>query len=339
MSHYARHRRAVYSQLPRHIVLINSLLLLLCLLLFALAVSLGALQLPPLDIWRIFMGSPSVGATVITEWRAPRALSALLLGAGLGVSGAIFQSISRNPLGSPDIIGFNTGAYTGALIVIILLQGNGYEIASGAMLGGIATAALVYLLIWRKGITGFRLILIGIAISAMLSAFNTWLIVTGSLENAMTAALWGTGSLNGVTWMKAQPAIILIPLTIIGTLLLRTRLKLLEMGDDSARSLGVNAEASRLWLMLFGILLTAVVTAVAGPISFIALAAPQIARRLTRASATPLFSAGTIGAVLLLSADIIAQHAFATIQLPVGAVTVSIGGVYLIWLLIREARR
>ncbi|MCG8707451.1 iron-enterobactin ABC transporter permease [Brenneria sp. 4F2] len=328
-----------YGRLPLRVWVINGGLLLLSLLLITLAVSIGTLQLTPLDVWRAFAGHGEPGVvTVITQWRAPRAIVALLLGAGLGVSGAIFQSIIRNPLGSPDIIGFNTGAYTGALLVIILLHGSYYQIASGAMLGGIVTAALVYLLAWRGGIVGFRLIIVGIAISAILAAFNTWLIITGSLESAMTAVLWATGSLNGMTWSKVQPAMIIIPLTIVAALLMAKRLQLLEMGDDSARSLGVNAEASRLWLMLFGISLTAAATATAGPISFIALAAPQIARRMTRTSETPLFSAAMVGAILLLAADITAQNAFAGIQLPVGAVTVSIGGIYLIWLLIREAR-
>ncbi|MEC5317368.1 iron-enterobactin ABC transporter permease [Brenneria populi subsp. brevivirga] len=330
----------IYGRLPLRALIVNGILLLLSLLLITLAVSIGTLQLSPLDVWRAFAGHGESGVvTVITQWRAPRAIVALLLGAGLGVSGAIFQSIIRNPLGSPDIIGFNTGAYTGALLVIILLNGGYYQIASGAMLGGIATAALVYLLAWRGGIVGFRLIIVGIAISAILAAFNTWLIITGSLESAMTAALWGTGSLNGMTWMKAQPAIFIIPLTIAAALLMGKRLRLLEMGDDSAQSLGVNAEASRLWLMLFGISLTAAATATAGPISFIALAAPQIARRMTQSSGTPLFSSAMVGAILLLAADIAAQNAFTGIQLPVGAVTVSIGGIYLIWLLIREARR
>ncbi|RLM24497.1 iron ABC transporter permease [Brenneria alni] len=330
----------ISGRLSCRVVWINSLLIIACALLVILAVSLGTLQLSPFDVWQALIGKGEPGiVTVITQWRAPRAVMALLLGAGLGVSGAIFQSIIRNPLGSPDIIGFSSGAYTGALVTIILLNGGYYQIASGAVTGGIITAVVVYLLAWREGIVGFRLIIVGIAVSAILAAFNTWLIITGSLESAMTARLWGTGSLNGVTWAKGQPAVAIVPVVIMAALLMGKRLQLLEMGDDSARALGVNAEASRLWLMLLGVILIAVVTATAGPISFIALAAPQIARRLTQASSVPLFSSAMIGAILLLSADITAQHTFAGVQLPVGAVTVSIGGIYLIWLLIRESRR
>lgn len=337
--YFSTPRDIICGRLSKRVLLINSLLILLSLLLMTVAISYGTLQLSPLQVWRAFAGQGEPGIiTVITQWRAPRAVMALLLGAGLGISGGIFQSIIRNPLGSPDVVGFSTGAYTGALTTIILLNGSYYQIAGGAVLGGMITAVLVYLLAWRDGIVGFRLIIVGIAIGAILTAFNTWLIITGSLEHAMTAALWGAGTLNGITWTKSQPALLLVPLATIAALLMAKRLQLLEMGDDSARALGVNAEASRLCLMLSGIILTAIVTATAGPISFIALASPQIARRLTRASSIPLFSAAMIGAILLLSADIVAQHAFTNMQLPVGAVTVSIGGIYLIWLLIRESR-
>lgn len=327
-------------RLASRVLWANLTLIVLAALLALFALCYGTLSITPGQVWQALQGEGPRGfITVIAQWRAPRAVMALVLGAGLGVSGAIFQSAIRNPLGSPDVVGFNTGAFTGALVMIIGFGGTYYQIAAGALVGGIGSAALVYLLAWRQGIVGFRLIIVGIGVGAVLSALNTWLIVSASLESAMSAALWGAGSLNGITWAKGQPALLLVPLTIAVSLLLSRRLQLMEMGDDSARALGVNAESSRLWLMLCGIILTAIATASAGPIAFIALAAPQIARRLTGASAMPLFSAATTGALLLLTADVIAQHAFNGIQLPVGAVTVSIGGVYLIWLLIRESRR
>ncbi|WP_455813631.1 iron-enterobactin ABC transporter permease [Pseudomonas graminis] len=327
-------------RLASRVLWVNLTLIILAALLALFALCYGTLSISPGQVWQALQGEGQRGfITVIAQWRAPRAVMALVLGAGLGVSGAIFQSAIRNPLGSPDVVGFNTGAFTGALVMIIGFGGSYYQIAAGALVGGIGSAALVYLLAWRQGIVGFRLIIVGIGVGAVLSALNTWLIVSASLESAMSAALWGAGSLNGITWAKGQPALLLVPLTIGVALLLSRRLQLMEMGDDSARALGVNAESSRLWLMLCGIILTAIATASAGPIAFIALAAPQIARRLTGANAVPLFSAATTGALLLLTADVIAQHAFNGIQLPVGAVTVSIGGVYLIWLLIRESRR
>ncbi|MFG1172215.1 iron-enterobactin ABC transporter permease [Erwiniaceae bacterium CAU 1747] len=334
-----RSRGWINLRLSARVLGINVALGLLALALALFALGYGTLHIAPGQVWQALLGEGPAGfQTVVNQWRAPRVVTALVLGAGLGVSGAIFQSAIRNPLGSPDVVGFNTGAFTGALIAIILFNGNDYQIAGGALIGGIAAAALVYLLAWRQGIIGFRLIIVGIGVGAVLSALNSWLILSASLESAMSAALWGAGSLNGITWNKAQPALVLVPLTMIATLLLGRRQQLMEMGDDSARALGINAGSSRLWLMLGGIILSAVATATAGPIAFIALAAPQIARRMTGASAIPLFSAATTGALLLLLADVLAQHAFNGIQLPVGAVTISIGGLYLIGLLIRESR-
>lgn len=327
-------------RLKARVLWVNLTLIALAAMLALFALCYGTLSISPAQVWQAIQGEGPAGfVTVVNQWRAPRVVLAWVLGAGLGVSGAIFQSTIRNPLGSPDVVGFNTGAFTGALTVIILFGGSDYQIAAGALVGGIAAAALIYLLAWRQGIVGFRLIIVGIGIAAMLSALNSWLIISASLESAMSAALWGAGSLNGITWEKGQPALLLIPLTVAAVLLTGRRLQFMEMGDDSARALGINAESSRLMLMLAGIVLIAVATASTGPIAFIALAAPQIARRMTACSTTPLFSAATVGGLLLLLADVVAQHAFNGIQLPVGAVTISIGGLYLIWLLIRESRK
>ncbi|HKS33002.1 MAG TPA: iron-enterobactin ABC transporter permease [Enterobacteriaceae bacterium] len=276
---------------------------------------------------------------VVTEWRLPRALMAVLIGAALGVSGAIFQSLMRNPLGSPDVMGFNTGAWSGVLVAMVLFGQHLTAIAFAAMAGGILTSLLVWLLAWRNGIETFRLIIIGIGIRAMLVAFNTWLLLHASLETAVTAGLWNAGSLNGLTWAKTWPSAPLLLLMLVFSGLLVRRLRLLEMGDDSACALGVSVERSRLLLMLVAVVLTAASTALAGPISFIALVAPHIARRLSGTARWGLTQSALCGAVLLLLADIAAQQAFMPYQLPVGVVTVSLGGIYLIVLLIQESRK
>lgn len=276
---------------------------------------------------------------VVTEWRLPRALMALLIGAALGVSGAIFQSLMRNPLGSPDVMGFNTGAWSGVLVAMVLFGQHLTAIALAAMVGGILTSLLVWLLAWRNGIETFRLIIIGIGIRAMLVAFNTWLLLHASLETAVTAGLWNAGSLNGLTWAKTWPSAPLMLLMLVFAGLLVRRMRLLEMGDDSACALGVSVERSRLLLMLVAVVLTAASTALAGPISFIALVAPHIARRLSGTARWGLTQSALCGAVLLLLADIVAQQVFMPYQLPVGVVTVSLGGIYLIVLLIQESRK
>jgi iron complex transport system permease protein len=322
-------------------------LLTICALLITLSAALGVWSLGsgavPLSAGQVLdalLGfAPRNISLVVVEWRLPRVLMALLIGAALGVSGAIFQSLMRNPLGSPDVMGFNTGAWTGVLIAMVLFGQQHTAIAAAAMIGGVATSLVVWLFAWRNGIETFRLIIIGIGVRAMLVAFNTWLLLHASLETALSAGLWNAGSLNGLTWAKTIPAAPLMLLALVAGALLVRRMRLLEMGDDSACALGVSVERSRLWLMLIGVILTAAATALAGPISFIALVAPHIARRLSGTSRWGLLQAALCGATLLLLADLCAQRVFMPYQLPVGVVTVSIGGLYLIALLIQESRK
>lgn len=315
------------------------------LLLVALAVALATLssgeyQVPLPDVVRALLGQAEGRVhMVVVEWRLPRTALALILGAALGISGAIFQSLTRNPLGSPDVIGFDAGAYTGALTMIILLNGGYYLIAGGALVGGLVTALLVYFLAYNRGVQGFRLIIVGIGVSAMLSSFNTWMLLRAKLEVAMAAAIWGAGSLNGLGLDRLGPAALILIVLIPLALAMARSMAQLELGDDAARALGVKAEATRLTLLVLGVALTATVTATAGPIGFVALAAPQLARRLTGSAGVAMLPAAAMGALLLAAADYLAQRAFAPTQLPVGIVTVSLGGVYFVWLLLREARR
>lgn len=275
---------------------------------------------------------------IVVEWRLPRVALAVLLGAALGTSGAIFQSLTRNPLGSPDIIGFSAGSYTGALMVMLLFSGGTYQTALGALTGGVLTAIAVYLLAWRRGVQGFRLIIVGIGVAAMLSAFNAWMIREADLPVAMAAAIWGAGSLNGLGVEQLVPVALVLSILLPLTLLLSRPMRQLELGDDAACASGIDAGRTRGLLMLVGVALTALVTATAGPISFIALCAPQIARRMTRSAGVELLPSALTGGLLLLAADWGAQHALG-MQLPVGVMTVSIGGIYFLWLLIREGRK
>ncbi|MDF7681585.1 iron-enterobactin ABC transporter permease [Enterobacteriaceae bacterium ESL0689] len=302
--------------------------------------SSGVLSLPVGQTISALLGQgPENIVMVITQWRLPRVVMALVIGAALGVSGAIFQSLLRNPLGSPDVIGFNVGAWSGVLVAMVLYGQNLTAITLAAMCGGLLTTLVVWLLAWRNGIETFHLIIIGIGMRAMLMAFNTWLLLYASLETALSAGLWYAGSLNGLTWSKIWPAAPLIPLVLCGAALLARRMQLLEMGDDTACALGVPVERSRLLLLLIAVILTALSTSLAGPISFVALAAPHIARRLSGTARWGLTQAALCGALLLALADGCAQRLFVPYQLPAGVVTVSIGGIYLIGLLIQESRK
>ena len=319
----------------------------MCLILAALtlavtawALALGDYPLTMAQVWAALTNDPDAGfaRTVVVEWRAPRAVAAAVFGAALGASGAVFQSLTRNPLASPDIIGFSAGSYTGALIVIILIHGTYLQLAGGAIVGGMLTAALVYVLAWRRGVQGFRLIIVGIAVSAILGSFNTWLMLTAELEVAISAAVWGAGSLNGTGWTQAAYGSVIIGLLLLAMVALAPALAQLALGDDAAKATGTRAEPVRLAVMVIGVALVAVVTAAAGPITFIALAAPQIARRLARTPGVTVAPAAFTGALLLAGADLTAQHLL-PVTLPVGVVTVVVGGAYLVWLIIREVRR
>jgi iron complex transport system permease protein len=299
----------------------------------------GAYQLSIPQVVQALLGrSSGIEATVVLDWRLPRVLLTALFGIALGLSGGIFQSLTRNPLGSPDIIGFDAGAYTGALVIMLIVHGGVAAVTGGAIAGGLATAAVVYLLAWRNGVHGFRLIIVGIGVTAMLGSVNTWLVLRADLMDAISASYWGAGSLNGIGYEQLVPAAIVMLVLFPAAALLARPLRLLELGDDAARQLGVRAERSRLALVIVGVALSATVTALAGPIAFVALSAPQIGRRLAGAAGISLAASAAIGCVLLLASDWVAQHALGGQELPVGVVTVVLGGAYFVWLLIREAR-
>jgi iron complex transport system permease protein len=303
------------------------------------ALMTGSYQLSPMQVISALGGGETgLVQQVVTEWRLPRVVAAVVFGGALGVSGAIFQSMLRNPLADPSIIGFSEGSFTGALIVILIVNGSYAQLVGGALLGGMATALLVYVLAYRGGVKGFRLIVVGIGVSAMLGAVNTWLILKAELEQAMAAAAWGAGSLNGVTWDQVTGGSACIAVFLLLASMLNRAMRQMELGDDVAASHGVRVSAARLGLITVGVALTATVTAASGPIAFISLVAPQIARRLAASAGITLAPAAFVGALLCLVADYVAQH-IAPTPLPVGIVTVMLGGGYLGWLLFTEARR
>ncbi len=275
----------------------------------------------------------------VTGVRAPRVVVALLVGAALGTAGAIFQTLSGNPLGSPDIIGFTTGAATGALLQIVVFDGGATAVGAGALAGGLATAALVYGLSWQGGVAGFRLVLVGIGISAALGAVNALLVVKASLVAAQTAAQWLAGSLNAALWPEAAllggALLVLLP----AAASLSRPLSMLPLGDLVATGVGVRTERTRLLLVGIGVALVAAATAATGPVAFVALAAPHLVRRITQSSGVALVGSALMGAFLVLGSDILAQRLFAPTQLAVGVVTGSLGGLYLIVLLATEWRR
>lgn len=275
---------------------------------------------------------------ILYDLRLPRALTAVLAGAAFGASGAVYQSVTRNPLGSPDIIGFTYGAAFGAVLAIVVFGQSDVAVTVAALLAGLAVAAVVYGLSYRGGVTGYRLILVGIGVSSVLASFISYLLLKANIIDAQDAYVWLTGSLNGRDWTDVR--IGLVGLLVLGPLLvaLGPGLRLAEMGDDAARALGVAVDRNRLQALAFGAAACAVAVVCAGPITFVSLAAPQIARRLTGAPTVQVIPAMALGALLLLLSDTVAQKAFPSAQLPVGITTLALGGAYLAWLIAREGR-
>ncbi|MFF2042859.1 FecCD family ABC transporter permease [Kitasatospora sp. NPDC058170] len=310
----------------------------------ALAVSVAALgsgdfPLGPAEVVRALAGAGDPAADfIVNELRLPRVVTALLTGAALALSGAILQALVRNPLGSPDILGLTQGAASGALLVVAA-GGGSLALAGGAVVGGAGAGLLIWVLAWRQGVPGHRLVLVGIGLAAVLTGVNGYLLTRVKLMEAARALLWLTGSLDGRGWEDALPLLALLTVLVPVVLLLcGPGLRLLEMGDDAACALGVPIVRLRLALLAAAVLLASAAAAAAGPVSFVALTAPQLARRLTRAPGHNLVPSVVMGAALLVTADLAAQQAFGGRQLPVGVVTGVLGGGYLVWLLATQHR-
>ncbi|MEW2167129.1 iron chelate uptake ABC transporter family permease subunit [Streptomyces sp. NPDC007084] len=299
----------------------------------------GDFPIPVTDVVRTLFGGGNAGQEfIVNDLRLPRVLVGLLVGASLGLGGAIFQSVSRNPLGSPDVLGLGQGSTAGALIMIVLFSGSATQVALGALAGGLVTGIAIYVLAWKQGVHGYRLVLVGIGISAIVTAVNGYLLTKADLVDAARAVVWMTGSLNGRDWAQVWPLLVLCGILIPLVLGNARGLRMMEMGDDVSYALGVSVERTRLLLMVAAVLLTAGATAAAGPVGFVALTAPQLARRLTRSPGPNLVPSLCMGATLLIVADWASQRAFGADQLPVGVVTGVLGGVYLLWLLVTERK-
>ncbi len=329
------------TRLAPRAMLVQAVIVTLCVGLALASINLGSYEVSPREVFGVLIGAEDgLLRMVVLEWRLPRIVAAVLFGALLGISGAVFQSLTRNPLGSPDIIGFNSGAFSGVVVALLFGALSYAALTVGAIIGGLITAAVVYAVSFRRGVSGFRFIIVGIAVGAFLSSMNSWFSVRADVDSALRAAVWGAGSLGLATWTTLGVAAGIAAVVAVVTPMAQRSLELLELGDDAASALGLPAEWSKVGLIVLGTLTTAAVTASAGPIAFVALAAPHIARRLAgRGSSVDLLSSAAVGALLLLVSDTIAQYAIPGASLPVGAVTVSLGGVYLIYLLIIEARR
>jgi ABC-type enterobactin transport system permease subunit len=319
----------------------------------AVVVVIGALSLGrgdfPISILEVLRTLVGLGEErqefIVLQLRAPRIVVGALVGIAFGIAGALFQTFARNPLASPDILGITQGASVGAVAAIVLggssgaaglLGGLGVPLA--AMLGALVFGTLLFVLAWRRGVDGYRLVLVGIALWAVAAALTDWLLTRAEIFDAASAYVWITGSLNARTWDQAVPLALALAVLVPVALAASRALGVLQFGDDTARGLGVRLSLAQATVVLVAVALTASAVAAAGPISYVALVVPQIAVRLTGGSRPPLLASALLGAALVVGADLLTRTVLPE-ALPVGILTAAVGAPYLIWLLVRGRRR
>lgn len=320
----------------RHVVL--TVLTLGIVAAFAVSLMAGRTFYPPADVLAVIAGENVPGATfTVGTLRLPRAVLAALAGACFGLGGVTFQTMLRNPLASPDIIGISSGASAAAAFAIVTLQLDEVGVSVFAIVAGLAVALVIYTLSFKDGVAGARLVLIGIGIAAMLDSLTAYVLSQAAEWDLQAAMRWLTGSLNGATWQETVP--VAVAMTVLVPLLLsQTRnLAMMQMGDDTAAALGVRVERTRIVVIVAAVGLIAFATAATGPIAFVAFLAGPIAARIVGPAGSLLVPAALVGSLLVLVADFIGQFAFDT-RYPVGVVTGVLGAPYLIYLLIRTNR-
>jgi iron complex transport system permease protein len=323
----------------RRWILVNSLLILLACVLCIAMLMIGNTIYPASDVIRVLMGEPVDGATfAVNTIRLPRMLAGLFAGIAFGIAGNTFQTMLRNPLANPDILGITAGSSVAALICILIFRTSNTTISIAAVLAGLATVVIIYILAKGKSFSVGRLILVGIGIQAMLSAVISYLLLIGAQQDLATALRWLSGSLNGSQLQAITPLMITVVICAPIVMLLGSQLSLLELGEQSATSLGLNTNKTRMLLILSSVAMIAVATATTGPIAFVAFLSGPIAKRLVGPGYSNVLPAGLVGLNLVLAADLIGQCAF-EVRFPVGIITGLLGAPYLIYLLIRMNRK
>ena len=335
-------------------VVLSILFAALAIVIALISLSVGTTKLPIADVVEVLLGGGRRGTRlVVLELRLPRVATGLLVGIAFAVSGALLQTLSRNPLASPDIVGVNSGASAGAVAVIVLAGTGGGNISGAAaklgiplaaVVGGLIATLIVGALSVRRGVVDVgRVVLIGVGVAAAANSLVAWMLVIGDVNDAGRAAAWLAGSLNARAWSDAIPVLVAVVLLLPVAMMFNRDLSALVLGDDVASSLGVGVARIRLGLLVIATVLAAMATAGAGPIAFVALVAPQIAQRLTRMERPPLLTTAMLGALFVVLADLLARNGLQWLrvgpyELPVGVVTAACGAPYLLHLIGRQQK-
>ncbi|BBY88949.1 FecCD family ABC transporter permease [Mycolicibacterium tokaiense] len=326
-----RHTRA---RLRRRSVVVTTLLGMAAAALAVVTMMVGDTALSAGEVLGSVLGFAEDAAVdfVVWELRLPGAATALFVGLALGAAGLIVQTLLANPLASPDLIGISSGAGLFAVTAIVLLQVGALAVAGAAVAGAVVAAVLIYVLAWRGGLTGYRFILVGIGITQLMTALIGWVLAKAEIGDARQAMTWLVGSVGqaGSVQLRllAGAVAVLLPVALLSARALRV----LQLGDDGARGLGIRVETARSAMIGVSVLLVAFSVAAAGPLAFVALTAGPIAVRLLRGSGTGVLAAAFVGAIIVLAADLVAAHGL-PVSLPTGVVTGAVGAPYLIWLL------
>lgn len=330
---------AVRRRRTRRTLLTCGVLAAAILAMFCLSLMVGRTYYPPSDVLAVLLGQDVPGASfTVGTLRLPRAVLAVLAGACFGLGGVTFQTMLRNPLASPDIIGISSGASAAAAFGIVILGLSGTAVSLLSIVAGLLVALLIHLLSSRGGVAGTRLILVGIGISAMLTSLTDWVLSKAGQWDLQEALRWLTGSLNNTSWEQALP--VLAALVVLGPVLLSRsgELRITQLGDDAAQALGVRTGRTRLVVVVAAVGLIAFATSASGPIAFVAFLSGPIAARIVGPGASPMLPAAAVGALLVLVADLVGQFATGT-RYPVGVVTGVLGAPYLLYLIVRVNRR
>lgn len=323
----------------RRFILVTAALGILAAALCCAMLLLGNTLYPLETVLGVLRGEAIKGAAfAIGSIRLPRMLAGLFAGFAFGLAGSVFQTMLRNPLANPNIIGITSGSSAGAVFCIVLLHAGATTVYFVSVATGLATTAIMFLLSsYRKRFSTSRMILVGIGIQAMLNAVVSYILLIGQEKDIPTAMRWLSGSLNGAQVDGLYPLFFATLLLTPPILIYSRHLTMLELGEEAALSLGVNAGRARATLMACAVILTAVATAATGPIAFVSFLAGPIAKRLVGNGNSNPLPAGLFGIVLVLASDLIGQFAF-ELRFPVGVITGLLGSPYLIFLLIRMNR-
>lgn len=326
-------------QRHRRWILVTSTLAVLAFILCCAMLLLGNTIYPVMDVIRALSGEQIQGASfAVNTIRLPRMLAGLFAGFAFGIAGNTFQTMLRNPLANPNVIGITTGSSAAAVFCIVILHTSGAIVSIASVIAGLATVVLIYILSRRNSFSIGRLILIGIGIQAMLDALISYLLLVGAEQDIPAAFRWLSGSLNGSKMQELPPLILSVFIFAPIVIILGKHLSILELGEQTATSLGVNTNMTRILLIVSSVCMIALATATTGPIAFVSFLSGPIAKKLVGAGYSNVIPAGLVGVNLVLAADLIGQFAFVA-RYPVGIITGIIGAPYLIFLLIRMNRR